>query len=516
MFGGDTDEALRHNIWCPAGDSVYLRHQEDDGSYSAEAQEVTLTFDQGDTWYQRYDCLKTYPFTEEDQNQIIEIGSFMCETHINIDGRYDRNRGNNSNLNISPKNFNLLNKVYSQLNNYFTYQILDYDYYRFSDFPNQITWSLTKQPAETVDTWANITLANTLDMDGNKGEIRKLVTWNNEIFSFQDKGIAQVLFNSRVQVPTSDGVPIEITNGQRVDGKAYISEVTGLTNKWSLQCATTGIYYIDNLSNSYRRFTGSTTTENLTYAQGMQNWFMQNTDSSVWNPNSWEGYTSAYDQKTGDLYLINRDTALVFNEKTSTFTSFMSYGKVPQLVGYKHNMYAFYDPTQIYNDCLPYKLFAGEYNDFFGTRQPYSITIISNDKPTEDKIFNNISFRTEMWDKAGLFVPNKTFDTIRVWNEHQDTRRTYFGRPGHTDVKLSYSSARGSNLKKKFNVWRLEIPRDQNRTFTNGVSGNASIQPINRGFNRIRNPWVYIKLSNEDGEDYNKLMFTDMVVDYFI
>jgi hypothetical protein len=58
--------------------------------------------------------LKTYPYTSEDENQIVEIGSFMCETKLNIDGRYDKNRGKESNLTITPENFNLLNTAYSQ------------------------------------------------------------------------------------------------------------------------------------------------------------------------------------------------------------------------------------------------------------------------------------------------------------------------------------------------------------------------------------------------------------------
>ena len=53
--------------------------------------------------------MKTYPFTSEDENQLVEIGSFMCESRINIDGRYDRNRGQLSNLNMTPQNFNLIN-----------------------------------------------------------------------------------------------------------------------------------------------------------------------------------------------------------------------------------------------------------------------------------------------------------------------------------------------------------------------------------------------------------------------
>ena len=64
--------------------------------------------------------------------------SFYCETHINIDGRYDRNRGNVTNLAITPSIFNLYNPIYSQSNNYFTYQYLN-EISSLNDFPNSIT-----------------------------------------------------------------------------------------------------------------------------------------------------------------------------------------------------------------------------------------------------------------------------------------------------------------------------------------------------------------------------------------
>ena len=105
----------------------------------------------GDTYYQRFECLKTYAFTPEDVNQVIDIASFLVESHLNIDGRYDRNRGQTSNLNMSPTNFNLYNPIYSQADNFFSYTILDDDYYRITTFPNQITWTKEKQPGADVD-----------------------------------------------------------------------------------------------------------------------------------------------------------------------------------------------------------------------------------------------------------------------------------------------------------------------------------------------------------------------------
>ena len=70
--------------------------------------------------------MKTYASTNEDQNSVVDLVSFMCETKINIDGRYDRNRGLVNNLSVSPTNFNLFNPVYSQKNNFFTFRTIDY------------------------------------------------------------------------------------------------------------------------------------------------------------------------------------------------------------------------------------------------------------------------------------------------------------------------------------------------------------------------------------------------------
>ena len=105
----------------------------------------------------------------------------MVETRVNIDGRYDKNRGQLSNLNMTPQNFNLINPVYSQMNNFFSYKIMDEDSYKSTSFPNTVTWTKTKQNGADVDLWTNITLANTLEMDGDKGKINKLIRLNNQL-----------------------------------------------------------------------------------------------------------------------------------------------------------------------------------------------------------------------------------------------------------------------------------------------------------------------------------------------
>ena len=114
-FGGRTFNALKQNQWIIAGPVTELTGQ----------QSLTLQWLEGDTYYQRYDCLKSYPFTNADVNQNVEILSFMCETHINLDGRYDNRIGMSDNTTARPETFNLLNPVYDQQNTFSSNRIVE-------------------------------------------------------------------------------------------------------------------------------------------------------------------------------------------------------------------------------------------------------------------------------------------------------------------------------------------------------------------------------------------------------
>ena len=92
------------------------------------ASQIEIKWYEGDTFFQRYDCMKTYPYSYDDAVQNTEILSFMVETRKNIEGRYDRNRNNTANfLSLTPENTNMLNEVYSQSNDYFTYKSVNSD-----------------------------------------------------------------------------------------------------------------------------------------------------------------------------------------------------------------------------------------------------------------------------------------------------------------------------------------------------------------------------------------------------
>ena len=479
MFGGVSKDAFQANTWLPCGEPVTL-------SYDGQT-DVEFNFWYGDTYYQRWDCLKTYPFTREDINQIVEIGSFMLETHVNIDGRYDRNRGQLDNTNMSPINFNLMNPVYSQLNNFYSYKILDSKFYLNNSFPNQVTWTKEKQAGADIDLWTNITLASTYDMDGSKGEVISLNTWKDSIFCFQNKGISNILFNSRVQIPTSDGVPIEISNSYKVDGYRYITDGTGCVNKWSIRETPAGIYFIDSVTNDLYHVGEGLTDVSLTH--NMQTWFKDNTIDRT-----------LYDDVHHDIYLVNDTEALCYSEILGQFTSFMDYGGISLIESYDKDVFTLHDVEL-------YRMFTGEYNLFFDypgssvTPKPWYITFISNGLDNKDmdfdKIFTNIDYRMDMFDSTGAYLPEESFDTIRVFNEYQDTGDVTLKHPVVIGEPISYNLDE-MNLEKKYRIWRIQIPRDSTNIL-----------------DRIRNPWCKITLSR-NAQDNNKAVLQDLNVQYFV
>ena len=402
-FGGQTEEAFENNQWLPAGEPYSLL--KDDGT---PVNYLNISYTEGDTFFQRYDCMKVYPSTLEDQNSVNEIVSFMCETRVNIEGRYDKNRGQISNLAMTPTNFNMMNPVYNQANNFFNYRAINHSKFNLNYFPNTITWTKEKQLGSIIDTWTNITMASTLDLDGDKGEVVSLNTFKNEIFAFQRMGLSNILFNSRVQIPTSDGMPIEITNGLKVSGKRYISNTIGCANKWSIAESPSGLYFIDNETNSLYLFNGEIVS--LSDKLGFRQWTSENNSLEKWDPVGFKNFVTYYDKNNGDVYFVNNETALVYSELLGQFTSFMNYENVPAMFSIE-NKFVSYKNTKLWEQN------TGDYNMFYGNYKPYYIAYRINPEGNTDKIFNNIEFKADSWNNNTLI--NDTFDKLEAYNEYQ-------------------------------------------------------------------------------------------------
>ena len=482
-FGGTSDNAIENNTWLPCGQPVSI----DDAADSTKG----IKWTEGDTFFQRYDCLKTYPFTNEDTNSVVDILSFMVETRVNIDGRYDRNRGQNSNLQMSPINFNLLNHIYSQNNNFFSYRTLDKTLFNVDTYKNYITWTKKKTPGEEVDTWTNITLANVLDLDGDKGNITPLKRFNNSLFAFQDKAFSQILYNENTQLSTTAGVPIEIANSGKVDGKRYISETVGCANKWSIIESPYGLYFMNSNNASINLYNGQLL--DLTSKYGFNSWARKLINKESWKP-SFNTFRTFYDRNSKDVYFVNKDVALDFSETMNQFTSFISYENTPAMFNVANKFYAFKN-GQLYEQE------AGDYGVFFGVCKPYHITFIDNQDYVHDKIYTNLEFRAVVDPDMSNNAFNLPFDKLTANTDYQSGTVDFKPQQGNT--YKSYPS-----LVRKFRIWRADILRAV-WTTAGGI----------RKQDRMRNPWIYLKLEKtafNNLSKQNKIEMHDLIIDYYI
>lgn len=473
LSNGNKDIISQYSF-IPAGEAINLT-----------GETISLRGNHGDTYYQRWDCLKTFPYSTDDKNQYIDITSFFVESRINLDGRYDKQRGLKYNLGVLNTNFNLINKSYTQRNNFFNYRQIEDE--GVNNFPNQITMSKTKVLGEDVDSWTNITLASVFDLDGDKGKLNAIRKINNDLYCFQDSGVSRLLYNSRVQVNTSDGVPIEIANSAKLQDKQYLSDSIGCQNKWAIKSTPQGIYFVDTYNGELYRINDKGITP---ISQNKFKNYFTKLRPNVWSPSLWN-YNNAedfvdsikleYDSTTSDLYIINKDTALAYNELLGEFTSFYDYGSVLYWINLEDKS------LQIYNDRM-YEAYKGDYGTFKGKRNsPAVIEFIANGDFDSDKVFETIELTTSDIAKINNWKADcYPFDTLEVSNEYQRGK----------------NEASSTNVKKKFRTWRWQIPRN-NKKNEDGIITNRD---------RIRNMWAKIRLS----KNYNSpLSIYDINVAYY-
>lgn len=505
-YGGIHESALLNNIFIPAGDIVTIDKKLKPNSSQS------IIGNRGDTYFQRWDSLKTIPTDDKDDNQVVEIVSAMVESHINLDGRTDINRGATKLASIDLNKFGLINRAYSQADDFRTSRVLD-ESNNIDSYPSTITWSLQKSSNADIDEWTRTSLASMLSLDGDKGSLRALRRFNNSIIAFQDTGISEILFNTRTQLSTNAGVPVEIANSGKVEGKRYISDKYGSVNKLSIIQGKAGIYFLDNINKAFCSFTGNG-IENISDKFGFGAWFRSYLGINDISKGISYGSVpvSFYDKIHSDIYLTfpqcnNDPPCLVFSEKLGVFTSFYDYYNTPMMVNIGNRFISFKSGRLWLQN-------EGYYCNFFGEQYNYSVTYRCSPNPYEDKIWTNLDYRSDAYEilndeglldnkwndrllidggetSDGLYFyrSNETFNNIEIWNEYQQT-----GNIARNPIK-------------KFRTWRLAIPRAI-KTKTNKY-----------GLDRIRNPWINIKFEKNLKDDKSKnsqlMQLHDVIVKYF-
>ena len=509
-YGGTSKAAISNNRFIAAGPLYRI-------SDMSSSTGGVVYGNQGDTYFQRWDDLRIKPFSNDSDNNVIDIVSVMLETHINLDGRTDKQRGIPQVASIDTTTFGQINPAYSQQNNFSVRRDLDSDF-NLDSYRSSITWTMQKNDMTAVDEWSHITLANTLKLDPDKGICRALRVFSNNIIAFQDKGISEVLFNSRTQISTTDGVPVEIANSGKVDGKRYISNKYGCLNKWSIAEGKGGLYFVDNINKAFCSLAysqyGRAGVSDLSTKLGFGNWFRTRNSINPWTPLYFDNFISFYDRVHSDIYLVkkpleteeNGAPTLVFNELLGTFTSFFDYDSVSMLANVEDRFVSFHKKANGSNALWLQN--EGAYGDFFGTLKPFWVQYRVTPDPYGDKVWTNVEYRADFYrtlsgdthmlidsefaNNQFAYQPNETFDFMRFWDEYQTTETD--------ESKYNLSPI------KKFRIWRQAIPRAM----------KSDTNPY--GLDRIRNPWLNLLFKKNAPTATTKqdlMQLHDIIVTYY-
>jgi hypothetical protein len=75
------------------------------------------------------------------------------------------------------------------------------------------------------------------------------------------------------------------------------------------------------------------------------------------------------------------------------------------------------------NNSTLYKMYSGQYNTSYNDKSlNYSLHYRVNPEAGIDKVFTNVDFIADIFDETKK-SSQQPFDTIRVWNEYQDTEK---------------------------------------------------------------------------------------------
>jgi hypothetical protein len=246
---------------------------------------------------------------------------------------------------------------------------------------------------------------------------------------------------------------------------------------------------------------------------------------TVWG--GFDNFTGQYDKLNQDVLFTNHDISLAYSEKLNVFTSFYDYGYTPFLCSLQdtgvwvRNEIKKVTPSQGEIFDIPiaslYMHQAGDYCTFFDEQKPFWMTLVGNPEPQMDKIFTNLEFRAcvdgdgVIDQETGRFTPALPFTSLETWNEYQHGITTLSNRSGHS--AFIHHSGNDSSLKRKFRIWRCDIPRS-NAALALDEGLNVYRKDV-RPMDRMRNPWLYLKLMKKANESNMRTEIHDVVMTYF-
>jgi hypothetical protein len=390
--------------------------------------------------------------------------SFNTELNINFQHASVRSDAASGSDTISLANY-IYNDALSQQNTINIFLSKAFNQTNVLYEPHTIYGTEPKLDNERLDSWRNFLINNALTVNGNYGEINRLVQFKDKLFYYQNDGFGVASVDERVLANEADVTQTQLGTGTLLQRFDYVSTETGAKHSFAVEVTGSAIYHYDAFINKLFKYSMSQGgLAPLTDIKGLSGFFrtafidteLKSRDKITLNQFTRVGISSGYNSEYNTVYFTffakyDEETqinyTIAYNELLDAFESFYDFH--PSLYINMRKRFLSIDPTQpseVYSHNL------GLRNTFYGTTFPSYIKFRVNENSDFVKTFDNFIINTEVIDVATNQQLAETITTYGISNDYQIVNETI------------------SNFTQKIRSWRKQIPRDE-------TNPNLTIKP---------------------------------------
>lgn len=424
----------------------------------------------GDTWVNYFDWQKTNVnfndssggsgWSTNEDNDGIGRGVaifFPAESTYNTDLNVSAQRAavRQSDATITQSNYQF-NAAYSQQNTTNIFVSKGYLQSNVIDEPHTIYPSEPKLDGEGNDSWRTLLINNALSVNGNYGEINRVIQFKDKLFFYQNDGVGVASVDERVLANEGDVTQTQLGTGTVLQRFDYISTETGCKHSFAVESTGASIYHYDSFINKLFKYSVGKTKEEisgmnpLTDIKGLSGFFRTTfigssikSEDKILRTGDRVGIISAFNSEYNTVYFTFFDQpnlikyTISYNELIDAFESF--YDFYPSMYINMRKRFLSLSTESTFSKVYIHNV--GTRNIFYGAVYPSTVTFRVNENSDFVKTFDNFQLNTEVI--LNNIQLAETVSRMSITNDYQI----------FTDKDV--------NFVQKIRSWRLAIPRDE-------------------------------------------------------
>lgn len=315
-----------------------------------------------------------------------------------------------------------INTAYNQQMSTTIYLSAPIRFNNLKEEPYTIYASPNKIDGELVDSWRNFRTNEFIAVNGNYGEINRIIELKDKLYFYQTGAVGIAAIDERVLINDGDSSQTQLGSGGTLPRYDYLSTETGVIHQFAVEKSGSGIYHYDALLNkAFKLAQGVTPISDIKGLIGKFN----NFDPSIKTGDQLfidqpKSVHIAFDSRVNRIYftLLGEDEQLTvsYNELIDAFESRHSF--TPEMYLNMRNFFISLDPNALNTTVELHNI--GRYGTYYGAVRPSTVKFRNNlDSPDLVKVFDNVWINSEVIDNGTLV--NESITTLQATNDYQDT-----------------------------------------------------------------------------------------------